>query len=194
MRKSRSHRADAHLLCIGKKQPRQAGVKEDLLSGSFQEEREPGLATVIVLHEGGIINKNGEGETGRHGGVFCNGRYEPFLFCSADRKRIIESQSSWCNLRRMHPPCPGFSAQYSPGECLHGSRSLIRSATDAYRSSGFLAKHLENNFLKLIPVEAVPAGYNRGILKDCCVQVMHTFTLGTAGAPVSISQRSIPSW
>jgi len=33
--------ADAHLLCIGKKQPRQAGVKEDLLSGSFQEEREP---------------------------------------------------------------------------------------------------------------------------------------------------------
>jgi hypothetical protein len=57
---------DARLLRIGKEQPRQAGIKEYLLSGSFQKERESGLATVVVVHEGCVINENGEGEPGHN--------------------------------------------------------------------------------------------------------------------------------
>jgi hypothetical protein len=57
---------DTHLLSISEEEPRQSGIEEDLLSSSFQEEREPGFATVIVIPDGGIIHKDGEGKPGCH--------------------------------------------------------------------------------------------------------------------------------
>jgi hypothetical protein len=60
---------DTHLICIVKEQPRQTGIEKDLPTGSLQEEREPGLAAVIVVRDRGIVDKDGEGEPGSHNEV-----------------------------------------------------------------------------------------------------------------------------
>jgi hypothetical protein len=58
-----------HLPGIGKEKIRQPGIEEDFCPGCFQEIRKTGFATVIVIPDGVVIDKNGEGKTGSHRSV-----------------------------------------------------------------------------------------------------------------------------
>jgi hypothetical protein len=72
--------ADSHLLRVGKEQSGQTGIKQDLLSGCFDQEREPGLATVIMVRGCSVIDKDREDEPGGHGRISIRERDELFLF------------------------------------------------------------------------------------------------------------------
>jgi len=58
-----------HLPGIGKEKIRQTGIEEDFRPGCFQEVRKTCFSTVIVIPDGIVIDKNGEGKTGSHRSV-----------------------------------------------------------------------------------------------------------------------------
>ena len=72
--------ADAHLLRIGKEQSGQTGIKQDLPCGSLDQEREPGLATIIIVRECGVVDNDREGEPGDYGRGSIRERDEAFHF------------------------------------------------------------------------------------------------------------------
>jgi hypothetical protein len=65
---------------IGKEQPREPSIKEDLLVAGLDEEREPGFAHEIIVRECSVIDKDGKGEPGRHGEISLREGDETFLF------------------------------------------------------------------------------------------------------------------
>jgi hypothetical protein len=57
---------DSHLFCVLQKQPRVAGIKEDLLTAGLDKEREARFPAEVPVGDRGIIDKDGDTETGGH--------------------------------------------------------------------------------------------------------------------------------